>query len=150
MLLKNLCAATILALASAPVLAAECSVDIQGNDQMQFNTNAITVDKSCKQFTVNLSHPGNLPKNVMGHNWVLTTAADMQGVVTDGMAAGLDKNYVKTDDTRVIAHTKLIGSGEKDSVTFDVSKLKEGEQYTFFCTFPGHSALMKGVLKLVD
>ena len=34
MLLKNLCAATILALASAPVLAAECSVDIAGNDQM--------------------------------------------------------------------------------------------------------------------
>ena len=66
----------------------------------------------------------------------------------DGMAAGLDKNYVKDGDTRVIAHTKIIGSGEKDSVTFDVSKLKEGEQYMFFCTFPGHSALMKGTLTL--
>nr|AAP03090.1 azurin [Burkholderia cepacia] len=128
--------------------SAECSVDIQGNDEMQKNTNAITVDKSCKQFTVNLSHPGNLPKNVMGHNWVLSTAADMQGVVTDGMASGLDKDYLKPDDSRVIAHTKLIGSGEKDSVTFDVSKLKEGEQYMFFCTFPGHSALMKGTLTL--
>nr|5SYD_A Chain A, Azurin, chimeric construct [synthetic construct]5SYD_B Chain B, Azurin, chimeric construct [synthetic construct] len=85
---------------------------------------------------------------VMGHNWVLSTAADMQGVVTDGMASGLDKDYLKPDDSRVIAHTKLIGSGEKDSVTFDVSKLKEGEQYMFFCTFPGHSALMKGTLTL--
>ncbi|MFX5012842.1 azurin, partial [Acinetobacter baumannii] len=82
------------------------------------------------------------------HNWVLSTAADMQGVVTDGMASGLDKDYLKPDDSRVIAHTKLIGSGEKDSVTFDVSKLKEGEQYMFFCTFPGHSALMKGTLTL--
>ncbi|MNG34643.1 Azurin [compost metagenome] len=72
----------------------------------------------------------------------------MQGVVTDGMAAGLDKNYVKDGDTRVIAHTKIIGSGEKDSVTFDVSKLKEGEQYMFFCSFPGHSAMMKGTLAL--
>lgn len=138
-MLRKLAAVSLLSLLSAPLLAAECSVDIQGNDQMQFNTNAITV---------NLSHPGNLPKNVMGHNWVLSTAADMQGVVTDGMASGLDKDYLKPDDSRVIAHTKLIGSGEKDSVTFDVSKLKEGEQYMFFCTFPGHSALMKGTLTL--
>ncbi|CDF86538.1 azurin [Pseudomonas sp. QL9] len=145
---RQLAAVSLLALFSAPLLAAECSVDIQGTDQMQFSTNAISVDKSCKTFTVNLSHPGALAKNVMGHNWVLTTAADMQGVVGDGMAAGLDKNYLKDGDTRVIAHTKIIGAGEKDSVTFDVSKLKADEQYTFFCSFPGHSAMMKGTLTL--
>ena len=150
MLLKNLCAATILALASAPVLAAECSVDIAGNDQMQFDKKEITVSKSCKQFTVNLKHPGKLAKNVMGHNWVLTKQADMQGAVNDGMAAGLDNNYVKAGDTRVIAHTKVIGGGETDSVTFDVSKLAAGQDYAYFCSFPGHFALMKGVLKLVD
>lgn len=150
MLLKNLCAATVLALASAPVLAAECSVDIAGNDQMQFNKKEITVSKSCKQFTVNLKHPGTLAKNVMGHNWVLTKQADMQGAVNDGMAAGLDNNYVKKDDARVIAHTKVIGGGETDSVTFDVSKLAAGQDYAYFCSFPGHFALMKGVLKLVD
>ena len=150
MLLKNLCAATILALASAPVLAAECSVDIAGNDQMQFDKKEITVSKSCKQFTVNLKHPGTLAKNVMGHNWVLTKQADMQGAVNDGMAAGLDNNYVKKDDARVIAHTTVIGGGETDSVTFDVSKLAAGQDYAYFCSFPGHFALMKGVLKLVD
>lgn len=150
MLLKNLCAATVLALASAPVLAAECSVDIAGNDQMQFDNKEITVSKSCKQFTVNLKHPGTLAKNVMGHNWVLTKQADMQGAVNDGMAAGLDNNYVKKDDARVIAHTKVIGGGETDSVTFDVSKLAAGQDYAYFCSFPGHFALMKGVLKLVD
>ena len=150
MLLKNLCAATVLALASAPVLAAECSVDIAGNDQMQFDKKEITVSKSCKQFTVNLKHPGTLAKNVMGHNWVLTKQADMQGAVNDGMAAGLDNNYVKKDDARVIAHTKVIGGGETNSVTFDVSKLAAGQDYAYFCSFPGHFALMKGVLKLVD
>lgn len=150
MLLKNLCAATVLALASAPVLAAECSVDIAGNDQMQFDKKEITVSNSCKQFTVNLKHPGTLAKNVMGHNWVLTKQADMQGAVNDGMAAGLDNNYVKKDDARVIAHTKVIGGGETDSVTFDVSKLAAGQDYAYFCSFPGHFALMKGVLKLVD
>jgi len=150
MLLKNLCAATVLALVSAPVLAAECSIDIAGNDQMQFDKKEITDSKSCKQFTVNLKHPGTLAKNVMGHNWVLTKQADMQGAVNDGMAAGLDNNYVKKDDARVIAHTKVIGGGETDSVTFDVSKLAAGQDYAYFCSFPGHFALMKGVLKLVD
>jgi len=150
MLLKNLCAATVLALVSAPVLAADCSIDIAGNDQMQFDKKEITVSKSCKQFTVNLKHPGTLAKNVMGHNWVLTKQADMQGAVNDGMAAGLDNNYVKKDDARVIAHTKVIGGGETDSVTFDVSKLAAGQDYAYFCSFPGHFALMKGVLKLVD
>ncbi|WP_389266914.1 azurin [Streptomyces sp. NPDC002187] len=148
MLLKNLCAATVLALVSAPVLAAECSIDIAGNDQMQFDKKEITVSKSCKQFTVNLKHPGTLAKNVMGHNWVLTKQADMQGAVNDGMAAGLDNNYVKKDDARVIAHTKVIGGGESDSVTFDVSKIAAGGNYAYFCSFPGHWAMMKGTLKL--
>ena len=141
MVFKKLCVAAILAVASAPVLAAECSVDIAGNDQMQFDKKEITVSKSCKQFTVNLKHPGKLAKNVMGHNWVLTKTADMQGAVNDGMAAGLPPTTSK-DDARVIAHTKVIGGGESDSVTFDVSKLAAGQDYTYFCSFPGHFAMM--------
>lgn len=76
-MLRKLAAVSLLSLLSTPLLAAECSVDVQGNDQIQFNTNAITVDKSYKQLIVNLFHPGSLPKNIMGHNWVLSTAADV-------------------------------------------------------------------------
>ncbi|QBW78423.1 azurin [Bordetella pertussis] len=140
----------LMAAFSAPVLAAECSVDIAGTDQMQFDKKAIEVSKSCKQFTVNLKHTGKLPRNVMGHNWVLTKTADMQAVEKDGIAAGLDNQYLKAGDTRVLAHTKVLGGGESDSVTFDVAKLAAGDDYTFFCSFPGHGALMKGTLKLVD
>ncbi|WP_082308492.1 MULTISPECIES: azurin [unclassified Achromobacter] len=150
MMLKKLGLAALLAAACSPALAAECSVDIAGNDQMQFDKKEITVSKRCKQFTVNLTHPGKLAKNVMGHNWVLTRQADLQGVATDGMAAGLDNDYVKKGDARVIAHTKVIGGGESDSVTFDVSKLAAGQDYAYFCSFPGHFAVMKGVLKLAD
>ncbi len=56
--------------------------------------------------------------------------------------------YIKEGDPRVIAHTKIIGAGEKDSVTFDVSKLDPAESYEFFCTFPGHIAMMKGSVTL--
>ncbi|MBI6654663.1 azurin [Pseudomonas carnis] len=144
----KLVAVSLLTLASGQLLAAECKVTVDSTDQMSFNTKEITIHKSCKQFTVELTHSGNLPKNVMGHNWVLTTEANMQPVATDGMAAGIEKDYLKAGDERIIAHTKIIGSGEKDSVTFDVSKLKADEKYGFFCSFPGHISMMKGAVVL--
>lgn len=86
----------------------------------------------------------------MGHNLVISKTSDMAGVTGDGMGAGIDADYLKAGDDRVIAHTKIIGAGEKDSVSFDVSKLKAGEEYSFFCSFPGHSSMMKGSVTLVD
>ncbi|HEY6611980.1 MAG TPA: azurin [Pseudomonas sp.] len=147
---RKLAALSLLGLFSAPLWAAECSVDVQAADQLQFSTNAIGVDKSCKTFTVNLAHTGQMAKNVMGHNWVLSSAADMDGVVAEGIAAGLDNNYLKPDDTRVIAHTKVVGGGESDSVEIDVAKLKAGEQYMFYCSFPGHASVMKGTFELLE
>ena len=138
MMLRNAALIALLGLASTPLLAAECSVDVESTDQMTFNTQAISVSKSCKTFTVNLKHTGSLPKTAMGHNWVLSRTADMPGVATDGISAGPDASYLKAGDERVIAHTDLIGGGESTSVTFDVSKLAAGEDYSFFCSFPGH------------
>ena len=136
-------------LVAAPTMAAAgCDVAIEANDAMQFNKPSIAVPASCKQFTVNLKHVGKLPKAAMGHNWVLTKAADLQATATDGISAGADKDYVKPGDTRELAHTKVIGGGESTSVTFDVAKLKNGESYAWFCSFPGHSGIMKGTLAL--
>ena len=142
----KLVAVSLLTLASSQLMAAECKVTVDSTDQMSFNTKAIEIDKSCKTFTVELTHSGSLPKNVMGHNLVISTEADMQPIATDGLAAGIDKNYLKEGDTRVIAHTKIIGAGEKDSVTFDVSKLDAAQKYGFFCSFPGHISMMKGTV----
>lgn len=141
-------AVSLLTLASAQVFAADCKVTVDSTDQMSFTTKAIEIDKSCKTFTVELTHSGNLPKNVMGHNLVISKEADMQPIATDGLSAGIDKDYLKAGDERVIAHTKVIGAGEKDSVTFDVSKLKADEKYGFFCSFPGHISMMKGTVTL--
>ncbi|CDM39158.1 azurin [Ectopseudomonas oleovorans] len=149
-MLRNVALLALLGLASTPLLAAECAVDVESTDQMTFNTQAISVSKSCKTFTVNLKHTGSLPKTAMGHNWVLSKTADMPGVATDGISAGPDASYLKAGDERVIAYTDLIGGGESTSVTFDVSKLAAGEDYSFFCSFPGHYSLMKGGLALVD
>jgi azurin len=132
---------------AAPAFAADCSAQIEGNDQMKYNIANIDVPKSCKEFTVTLKHVGKQPKTVMGHNWVLAKTSDEAAVAKDGMTAA-QNNYIKPGDERVIAHTKVVGGGESDSVTFPVSKLNPGEAYSFFCTFPGHVALMKGTVKL--
>lgn len=140
----------LLSALAMPGLAAaqECATTITGNDAMQFDLKNITVDTSCKAFTVTLKHVGKLPVSAMGHNWVLTREQDMQAVANEGMAAGLDNDYVKPNDARVIAHTDMIGGGQESSVTLDVSRLAAGEKYTFFCSFPGHWAIMKGSLTL--
>jgi azurin len=147
-MIRKLVAASLLTLASGHLLAAECSVEVDSTDQMTFSTKAIEIDKSCKEFTVNLKHSGNLPKNVMGHNLVISKEADMQPIATDGLAVGIDKQYLKEGDARVIAHTKIIGAGETDSLKIDVSKLDPAEKYGFFCSFPGHISMMKGAITL--
>ncbi len=133
---------------AAPVLAAECAIEIDANDQMQFDKKAIDVPKECKSFAVTLKHTGKLPNNVMGHNWVLTKTSDLQAVAADGMSAGMANGYLKSGDSRVIAATKLLGGGQTDTVNVDVTKLSPGESYAYFCSFPGHSAIMKGSLKV--
>ena len=133
---------------AAPAMAADCAITVEGNDQMQFSVKNIEVPKSCKSYTVTLKHVGKMPKSSMGHNLVLTTAADATATAADGMKAGAAADYVKAGDTRVIAHTKVIGGGESTQVVIDVAKLKAGTDYTYFCSFPGHSFIMKGALKL--
>jgi azurin len=153
-MIRKLVAVSLLTLASSQLMAAECKVTVDSTDQMSYVTpgtsdklSAITIDKSCKTFTVELTHSGSLPKNVMGHNLVVAKEADAQPIATDGIGEGVDKNYLKDEsDPRIIAHTKIIGAGETATATIDVSKLAAGESYAFFCTFPGHISMMKGTV----
>lgn len=129
-------------------IAADCSTAIDANDAMKYDKNEIVIDKSCEEFIVNLAHSGKLAKNVMGHNVVIAKATDAATIASDAISAGLENQYVKPGDERVIAFTNIIGGGEKTSTTFNVGKLKVGESYVFFCSFPGHIAIMKGVISI--
>ena len=124
-----------------------CKVEVAGNDAMQFDKKEISVGADCTSIEVTLRHSGKLPAQAMGHNFVLSKTADVAGIASDGIGAGFAADHVKKGDARVIAHTKIIGGGQSTSVTIPASKLKAGEAYTFFCSFPGHSAIMKGTFK---
>jgi azurin len=146
--IRSLALFSVLALAGNAFAADKvCKLEISGNDAMQFDKKELAVAADCTQVEVTLKHTGKLPAQAMGHNWALAKTADVAGVANDGIAAGFANDHIKKGDTRVIAHTKIVGGGQSASVTFPTSDLKKGESYTFFCTFPGHYAIMKGAFK---
>lgn len=134
--------------AKPAAVVSNCSTTIEGDDAMQFDVGSITVPSSCSKFTINLKHTGRLPVAAMGHNVVVSLASDRAGIATDGMAAGVDGDYVKEGDDRIIAHTELIGGGGSTSVTFPVSAIQGDGPYEFFCSFPGHWSVMHGSIRV--
>ncbi|MEM7098697.1 MAG: azurin [Pseudomonadota bacterium] len=132
---------------TSPLAHAACELEIGAADMLQFDKPVLEVERSCGTVKLTLTHTGNLAKNIMGHNWVLSKAEDLNGIAQDGFAAGLDNHYVKPGDSRVLASTEIIGGGEQTSIEFSLESLTDSE-YTYFCSFPGHWAIMKGVLKI--
>ena len=148
LLISALFSASLLVSAQAHA-AAVCDANIEVTAAMAYTAKTIDVPKTCKTFTINLKAQGTMSKTVMGHNLVITKESDKDAVNTDGGTAGAASNYIKAKDTRVVAHTIVIGGGESTSTKFDVKKLSAKNSYVFFCSFPGHAGIMKGVVKLV-
>lgn len=126
-----------------PAVTEENVLLIEGNDQMQFSTNELKAVAG-KPIKLTLKHVGKIPKEAMGHNLVVLQEG------TDQSAFALKANEAKATDyipesekASIIAHTKLIGGGEEDTIEFIIDK--KGS-YPFICSFPGHVAMMKGVL----
>lgn len=129
----------------APASAAEpaeqeVSITINAGDDMKFDLTEIRV-KEGQRVKLTINHTGTLAKQAMGHNWVLlaqgTVASDFATKAIQAQAT----DYIPEGATEIIAHTKLVGGGESDTIEFDAPA--KGV-YEFICSFPGHSALMKG------
>ena len=135
--------AVVTLLAGGQAWGQECSLTVEANDQIQFVQKELRISSACKEVTLTLKHIGQLPANVMGHNWVLAKTADWQALAQAGQAAG-PPNYVPSPDGRVLAHTDVIGGGNETTIKFDISGLTAGGDYTYFCSFPGHFVLMNG------
>jgi len=150
---RDLAAAALLIVAAsvgshtARAADAACKLEISGNDLMQYDKKELAIAGDCTQVQVTLKHAGTLPKEAMGHNWVLVRAADLSAVANAGMAAGLQNNYIAPGDKRVIAATRIVGGGESATVTLPTSVLKKGESYMYLCTYPGHNSSMRGAFK---
>jgi azurin len=140
----RLTAVVVLLLGGAVAHADPCKINIESNDMMQFSSHELTVPAHCNDVEVTLRHSGKLPAKVMGHDWVLAKDADMSGIVNAGLAAGANHGYLPQGDARIIAATGVVGGGESTTVKFSTTALVQGGRYVFFCTSPGHSAVMRG------
>ena len=128
--------------------AGNCQLTIEANDMMQFNSRAMQVDASCTEVQLTLHHVGKQQAHVLGHDWVLARTADVTALANAGVAAGFDKGYLPTGDKRIIAATKIVGGGEVTTITFSTANLVAGGDYSFFCSYPGHTMLMRGRFQL--
>ena len=143
-MIRKIAATAFLALACCGIAQGqECTQVIEGNDLIQFNVPELRVSADCGEVTITLRHAGQLAANVMGHNWVLTTTADYMPLATVAATAG-PPEYIPAGDPRIIAATGMVGGGEETSVTFSLSGIEAGGDYTYFCSFPGHYILMNG------
>ena len=129
--------------------AQNCTISLEGNDRMQFDKKSVSVSASCPTITVELKHTGSLPVAAMGHNVVITETGDVAEVAQAGIKAGAPA-YVPEGDARIIAATEMVGGGESTSITFPGNKLTAGGDYTFFCSFPGHSGIMRGKVEVTN
>ena len=149
-IVQGLVAASLLLLTGVDAQAGNCHLSIEANDLMQYNARALQIDPDCKDIQLTLKHVGKQPAHVLGHDWVLARSSDVAALANAGIAAGFDHGYLPLGDPRIIASTKVVGGGEETTVTFNSASLVPGVDYSYFCSYPGHSTFMRGRLMLAD
>jgi azurin len=93
-----------------------------------------------KKLTVVFENNSTNP--TMYHNLLITYAGKEQEIYSNAIKATNANDFIPTDKTNIIANTRMLKIGEKDSFTIDVPT--KGS-YPFVCTYPGHLQ-MKGTL----
>ena len=148
--LKRLLCLTIMA--SAFVAArAESSAEavktivITANDSLRFSVTKIEAQPG-EKIHVQLHNAGTMPKDVMGHNWILLKAgADPVAYANAAVSAKTDGYQPKALADQVLAAIPLLGPKQTGDVTFSAPTAPG--TYSFLCSFPAHvSAGMRGTL----
>ncbi|HMR85604.1 MAG TPA: azurin [Niabella sp.] len=122
--------------------SAEALITINGGDDMKFDLTEIKV-KEGQTVKLTINHTGKAPATAMGHNFVLLAQGIALSEFANEAINAKDNDYIPAGREKdIIAHTKLIGGGESDSIEFTAPA--KGN-YEFLCSFPGHAAMMKGV-----
>jgi len=131
------------AVSSARAASSPRVIEITGNDQMKFSV-ATMEAKAGEELKVVFTNVGTLPKEAMGHNWVLLQAGtDVNAFATAGMTAKATDYIPPAMKDKVIAHSPVLGPKQKAEVVF---KAPAAGTYTYICSFPGHYMIMRGTL----
>lgn len=116
-------------------------VVLLADDNMKFNAKEVKV-KAGMPVELTLKHTGKAPKATMGHNVVILRPDVVVSDFVERANAAAATDYIPEELTgQIVVHTRMLGGGESDTQTFTFEK---PGTYTFLCTFPGHSMIMKG------
>ena len=138
---------TLLILPSLSIFADSAQITISGNDTMQFDLKSFEV-KAGQKVELTFKNIGKIPKIAMGHNLVvLKKGISAVAFGQKAMGAGANATNALPESVKgdTIASTKLLGPDENETITFT---LPETGDYEYVCTFPGHFALMRGIMKV--
>ena len=138
----------MVAVASQPAARSaddEKLVTITANDSLKFSVTEIDASPGQK-IHVRFTNEGTLPKDGMGHNWILLDSeAEANTYATTAMSARNVEYQPKSQSSHVLAFIPLLGPKEVGDVSF-CAPTKPGK-YPYICSCSGHSlAGMKGVL----
>lgn len=132
---------------AAPAAAATGprAIELTAGDNMKFNLATIEA-KPGEELKVTLTNIGTLPKEAMGHNWVLLKKGSDPAAFSAAAMTAKDTDYIPASlKDQIIAHTQTLGPRKSDEVTFKAPT--EPGEYPFLCSFPAHfPAGMKGTL----
>ena len=124
------------------------TVRIDGNDRMKFTLTEFSV-QSGDTVRIIFTNKGKLPVATMGHN-VVVLKQGVDGNAYAGKAAlARDMDFIPESEAgSVLAHTKLLGSGESDTIEFVAT---EPGEYEYLCSFPAHCfAGMRGMMTVTE
>jgi len=112
---------------------------------MTYDTTSFTV-KSGQPVKITLMNDSAVP---LQHNLCVCKPGSKDAVMAEALKimtdpAGLSKGFIP-DTPNILWHTKLVNPKESDTIEF--TPPAPGE-YPYLCTFPGHSMLMNGVMKV--
>ena len=114
------------------------------DDRMKFDQNVLNA-KVGQKITLTLKHGGKMDKSIMGHNFVLLKKNVDLAKFSQEAVQSASNDYIPSNSKDIIAHTKMLGGGESDTITFEAPA--KGS-YVYVCSFPGHFALMRGILRV--
>lgn len=133
------------AAASASASVAEITIKPFGPSGMAYDTTEFKVKSGQKvKLIFNNMHAIPLP-----HNLILAKAGSKDKLIALAMQImtdpnGMAKGYIP-ESPDIIVHTKLLQSGQSETLEFTAPAAGE---YPYLCSFPGHSLLMNGVMRV--
>ncbi len=111
-------------------------------EKMKYDVVLLTV-KAGKKVKLTLANPDFMP-----HNLVITNpgkGTEMGNLAIAMGADGFTKQFIP-ESKEILHHTKLLNKGESETLEF-TAPTTPGD-YDYVCTFPGHTLLMRGILRV--